>query len=129
MLPAYSPYVSPDFQVQIDFVYQWKEPDATTAIQWRRWRDVFRGALVGGAIGDAIGITNEHRIPSIQPVTDIVGGGSFDIPAGYWSDDTAGMLCVATSLIAQHGFDAHDQAKRLLGLWRDGLSHVNRHSI
>ena len=121
ILPTLSPHVSPDFQVQIDFVYAWKEPDAQTAQRWRRWRDVFRGALIGGAIGDALGVTNEHKIPAVlQQVTDIVGGGSFGLPAGWWSDDTAGMLCVVTSLIAHHGFDGHDQARRLLQLWRDG---------
>jgi len=121
ILPVISPYVSPDFQEQINFVYDWQEPDAQTAQRWRRWRDVFRGALIGGAVGDALGVTNEHKIPQIlQQVTDIVGGGPFAFPAGWWSDDTAGMLCVATSLIAQRKFDAHDQARRLLQLWRDG---------
>ncbi len=121
ILPTRSTHVSPDFQEQIDFVYDWQEPDAQTAQRWRRWRDVFRGALIGGAVGDAFGVTNEHKVPQIiQQVTDIVGGGPFSLPAGWWSDDTAGMLCVVTSLITQRGFDAHDQARRLLRLWRDG---------
>ncbi|NBU63979.1 MAG: hypothetical protein EBS29_05685 [Chloroflexia bacterium] len=121
LLPLHSPHEVPEFQVQRDFVHAWKEPDTATAQRWRRWRDVFRGALVGGAIGDALGITNEHQ-PSavIRSVTDIVGGGPFGLPAGWWSDDTAGMLCVVTSLIAKREFDAHDQAQRLLQLWRDG---------
>lgn len=120
-LPTVVSSAAPDFQVQIDFVYNWNEPDAQTAQRWRRWRDVFRGALIGGAVGDALGVTNEHTTAqNVQQVTDIVGGGPFALPAGWWSDDTASMLCVVTSLIAQRGFNSHDHARRLLQLWREG---------
>ena len=121
LLPPLSPHVSPDFQVQIDFVYNWQEPDAVTAQRWRRWRDLFRGALIGGAIGDALGVTNEHNdIHTKHHSTDLVGGGTFGLPAGWWSDDTSGMLCVVKSLILQYGFDAHDQARRMLDWWQNG---------
>lgn len=121
LLPPLSPHVSPDFQMQIDFVYHWQEPDAATAQQWRRWRDLFRGALVGGAIGDALGVTNERTdITTKHHITDLVGGGLFALPAGWWSDDTSGMLCVVKSMILQHGFDAHDLAQQMVACWQNG---------
>ena len=40
-----------------------------------------------------------------EPVTDMVGGGPFDLPAGAWTDDTSMALCLAESLIERKGFD------------------------
>lgn len=111
----------PAYQVQIDFVMRWQEPDAVVAQRWRRIRAVFRGTLFGGAVGDALGISNELRNgPAIQQINDIVGGGIFGVAPGTWTDDTSLMLCVADSLIEQQGFDAHDQANRFVRWWRDG---------
>lgn len=109
------------FHAQTDFVLRWQYPDAHTAAHWRRLRAAFRGVCVGGAVGDAIGLTNElGGNANLQQMHTIVGGGIFDVPAGTWTDDTSLMLCVADSLIAQQGFDAHDQATRFVRWWRDG---------
>ena len=52
-------------------------------------RDRCRGALLGLAIGDALGTTLEFRPPgSFQPLTDMMGGGHFCLQKGYWTDDT-----------------------------------------
>src|SRR5215213_7890180 len=49
-----------------------------------RWR----GALLGLAVGDAVGTTVEFKPPvPFPPVTGMVGGGPFDLPAGAWTDD------------------------------------------
>lgn len=120
-IPALSRQRVPSYQVQIDFVMRWTEPDDPTAAYWRRLRNVFRGAFIGGAIGDAIGLTNELCFaPHIRTMDGIVGGGIFAVEPGTWTDDTSLMLCVADSLIAQHGFDANDQATRFVRWWRDG---------
>ena len=43
----------------------------------------YRGALLGLAAGDAVGTTVEFKPPgSFAPVTDMVGGGPFDLKAG-----------------------------------------------
>ena len=39
-------------------------------------RDRFRGCLLGLAIGDAVGTTNEFTT-NPPPITDMVGGGPF----------------------------------------------------
>ena len=69
----------------------------------------FRGCLVGLAVGDAIGTTVEFKERgSFAPVTDMVGGGPFNLKAGQWTDDTSIALCLAKSLLISKGFDAND---------------------
>ena len=41
------------------------------------------GALLGLACGDAVGTTLEFKAPgSFEPISDMVGGGPFELPAG-----------------------------------------------
>ncbi|MBA4148333.1 MAG: ADP-ribosylglycohydrolase family protein [Verrucomicrobia bacterium] len=81
----------------------------------------FRGALVGLAIGDAVGTTVEFQAPgTFTPVTDMVGGGPFGLKPGQWTDDTSMALCLAQSLIDCRGFDARDQQEKYLRWWREG---------
>jgi ADP-ribosyl-[dinitrogen reductase] hydrolase len=83
--------------------------------------DRYRGALVGLAAGDAVGTTVEFQPRgTFAPVTDMVGGGPFGLQPGQWTDDTSMALCLAESLIARGGFDAHDQMTRYLNWWRWG---------
>ncbi|MGH7465898.1 MAG: ADP-ribosylglycohydrolase family protein [Longimicrobiales bacterium] len=87
-----------------------------------------RGALLGLAAGDALGVTLEFCEPgTFQPIDDMIGGGPFDLPPGCWTDDTSMALCLAESLIACNGFDARDQMQRYVRWWRDGhLSSIGR---
>ncbi|TXN80041.1 ADP-ribosylglycohydrolase family protein [Methylobacterium sp. WL8] len=76
-------------------------------------RDRALGALVGLAIGDAIGTTIEFsKRDTYPPMTDMVGGGPFDLKAGQWTDDTSMALCLADSLIACDGVDERDLLER-----------------
>ena len=62
--------------------------------------DRYIGCLVGLAIGDALGTTLEFRPKgTFKPITDMVGGGPFDLAPGQWTDDTSMALCLAASLI------------------------------
>ncbi len=62
------------------------------------------GALLGLAVGDAVGTTVEFkRRGSFPPVADMVGGGSFGLKPGEWTDDSSMALCLAASLIATKG--------------------------
>jgi ADP-ribosylglycohydrolase len=81
----------------------------------------YRGAMLGLAVGDALGTTLEFSPPgSFQPITDMVGGGPFRLDPGQWTDDTSMALCLAESLVERRGFDAVDQLERYLAWWRDG---------
>lgn len=78
----------------------------------------YQGALLGLAVGDAIGTTVEFKPRgSFEPLTDMVGGGPFRLQAGMWTDDTSMALCLATSLLEKEGFDATDQMERY-NRWR-----------
>ena len=81
----------------------------------------FRGCLVGLAVGDAIGTTVEFKERgSFAPVTDMVGGGPFNLKAGQWTDDTSMALCLAKSLLISKGFDANDLMSRFCRWWNEG---------
>lgn len=73
----------------------------------------FRGCLLGLAVGDAVGTAAEFRQRgTFEPLTDMVGGGPFNLLPGQWTDDTSMALCLATSLVEQDGFDPADQMSR-----------------
>jgi len=73
----------------------------------------YLGCLLGLAVGDAVGTTAEFAPRgSFEPITDMVGGGPFDLTAGAWTDDTSMALCLGHSLVHCRGFDARDQMNR-----------------
>jgi len=79
------------------------------------------GALLGLAIGDAIGTTLEFSDRDTEvPVTDMVGGGPFHLRPGEWTDDTAMALCLAESLISCRNLDQMDLMRRFCRWWREG---------
>jgi ADP-ribosyl-[dinitrogen reductase] hydrolase len=81
----------------------------------------FRGSLIGLAVGDALGAPVEFEPSgSFPPITGYRGGGSFNLKAGDWTDDTSLALCLAESLVEMRGFDPRDQVERYLRWWREG---------
>jgi len=91
-------------------------------------RNRLRGALIGLAVGDALGTTVEFRSRgSFEPVVEIVGKGPFNLRPGEWTDDTSMALCLAESLVERRSFDPIDQLKRYVDWWRKGhLSSTGR---
>ncbi len=79
----------------------------------------YLGALLGLAVGDALGTTLEFSTPgTFDPITDMVGGGPFNLKPGEWTDDTSMALCLAESILETGGFDPVDQMQRYVR-WRD----------
>ena len=79
----------------------------------------YQGALIGLAVGDALGTSIEFRPPgSFTPIADITGGGPFGLKPGEWTDDTSLALCLAESLIEIKGFSKEDQLTRYVR-WMD----------
>jgi ADP-ribosyl-[dinitrogen reductase] hydrolase len=82
-------------------------------------RDRAVGALLGLAVGDAIGTTLEFRQrDSYPPLTDLVGGGPFRLAAGEWTDDTSMALALADSVLEHSRLDVADLMTRFVA-WRD----------
>ena len=81
----------------------------------------YLGSMLGLAAGDAVGAQVEFMRPGdFEPVTDMVGGGVFRLPAGAFTDDTSMALCLAQSLVERGGFDPVDQLERYLRWIREG---------
>lgn len=79
------------------------------------------GALLGLAVGDAIGTTLEFSRRDAQPpLTDMIGGGSFGLRPGQWTDDTAMALALAESLAGKEAFDPFDCTDRFVDWYRSG---------
>lgn len=86
----------------------------------------YQGCLQGLAAGDAVGTTIEFSPPcTFQPLTDMVGGGPFNLKAGEWTDDMSMALCLAESLIVCGGFDPEDQLQRYVRWYRTGYLSSN----
>jgi ADP-ribosylglycohydrolase len=84
-------------------------------------RSRFHGALLGLAVGDALGTTLEFERPGdFEPIDDMVGGGPFKLEPGQWTDDTSMALCLAASLVKTGGFDPRDQMERYVRWWHEG---------
>jgi len=73
-----------------------------------------RGALLGVAVGDALGTTLEFQrigpLPFNPPVTgahrDVTGGGPFRLEAGQVTDDTQMAIALCVSMMESGGFKA-----------------------
>src|SRR5215470_4921730 len=88
--------------------------------------DRFRGCLLGLAVGDAVGTTVEFaQRGSFLPLTDMTGGGPFQLEPGQWTDDTSMALCLATSLVERNAFDPIDQMNRYCNWWEFGYLSSN----
>lgn len=84
-------------------------------------RDRARGALLGLAMGDALGTTLEFTgRDAYPPHSEMTGGGPFGLQPGQWTDDTSMALALADSLIAHPGFDAGDLMRRFTNWYHWG---------
>ena len=86
-------------------------------------KDRLLGSFLGLAIGDAVGTTVEFRArDTFEPITDMVGKGPFNLPVGYFTDDTSMALCLAESLIEHPELDRNDLLNRFSKWYREGVN-------
>ncbi|RZK60905.1 MAG: ADP-ribosylglycohydrolase family protein [Hymenobacter sp.] len=79
-----------------------------------------RAALLGLAVGDALGVPVEfigRQVRRRDPVVGLRGYGTHQQPPGTWSDDSSLTFCLAETL-ATVGYDVADAARRFVR-WQD----------
>jgi ADP-ribosylglycohydrolase len=70
----------------------------------KNYTGVIKSVLFGVAVGDALGVPvefNSRQTISGKPVTDMIGYGTYNLPAGTWSDDSSLTFCLAEALTQQ----------------------------
>jgi ADP-ribosyl-[dinitrogen reductase] hydrolase len=84
-------------------------------------RDRARGAMLGLAVGSALGTTvKSFPRDSYRHITEMWGGGKLGLKAGQWTGVTAMAMALADSLTIRRGLDETDFIERLLDWQRDG---------
>lgn len=80
-----------------------------------------KGMLVGLAIGDALGMPLEFKqLGTFKPLETFGEGGPFNLPLGYWTDDTSMALCLADSILEKGGYDSYDIMDRYMDWQTNG---------
>jgi ADP-ribosylglycohydrolase len=82
-------------------------------------KNVITDALLGVAIGDAVGVPFEFSSKEQMrhnPATGMTGYGTYNQPPGTWSDDSSMTFCLAESLI--NGYDLADISRNFIR-WRN----------
>lgn len=87
--------------------------------------DKAKGALVGLAVGDAVGTTLEFQPRDRSTISDMVGGGPFDLKAGEWTDDTSMALCLAETYLMTGQMDVDIFRDKLVRWYRFGENSSN----
>ena len=80
-----------------------------------------KAVLFGVAVGDALGLPVQWRSREElrrQPVREMVGYGTFNMPPGTWSDDSSLTFCLAEALTK--GFDLNIIAQNFLEWFHKG---------
>lgn len=88
-------------------------------------RDKALGALVGLAVGDAVGTTLEFKRRDSEHVADIIGAGPFQLKPGEWTDDTSMALCLAETYLSENRMHTDVLRKYLLKWYLDGENSSN----
>jgi ADP-ribosylglycohydrolase len=128
----------PETDEQIEFIRSWPTTDPKINKQRAQSSakfDAYAGAILGMAIGDALGALVSKAAAksgvgaSTDPksaggttgfVSDLVAGGPYGVPRGAWLSDTAMFWGLAESLLACNGGNPEDQMQRYLAWQREG---------
>lgn len=76
-----------------------------------------KAAVFGFAVADAVGVPTEF-LPReklmANPITDMIGYGSHNMPKGTWSDDSSMAFCSLQSMIVKGKIDLDDMMRKFV---------------
>ena len=84
-------------------------------------KEAIYGGIIGLCVGDALGLPvqfNKREKLKQKPVIDMIGNGTYNLPAGTWSDDSSMTLCLMDSL--SNGLDYDDIMRKFQAWLVDG---------
>lgn len=67
-------------------------------------KDILFGVAVADALGVPVEFKSREQIAK-NPVTDMIGYGTYNLPPGTWSDDSSLALCLADALMLDFSLD------------------------
>jgi len=76
------------------------------------YSEKIKSALFGVAVADALGVPvefNSRQTISKNPVIDMIGYGTYNLPAGTWSDDSSLSFCLAEALTQEFNLNTIGQ--------------------
>ena len=84
------------------------------------YRDGMMGLVVGDALGCPVQFLRRTEIERRGPVTGMEGHGTYDMPAGTWTDDSSMALAALASMAETGAVDPDDIMKRFVAWDREG---------
>lgn len=83
------------------------------------WLDGIMGVVVGDALGLPVQFSWREELEK-NPVTDMIGYRTFNVPAGAWSDDSSLTLATLSSINDLERIDSKDIMNRFVHWYDDG---------
>ena len=90
--------------IAVLFYYRYKSDSCSNRKVKSTMKDIYKDILFGVSVGDALGVPvefmNREEI-ALNPITDMKGFGTYNLPPGTFSDDSSLTFCLAESLTQQ----------------------------
>lgn len=86
-----------------------------------------RTFTLAGMMADAVGVPYEFRQRDTFHATDMIGYGTYDVPAGSWSDDSSLTLMLMDTLTRGGSYD--DYMRSLEAYALNGAVHTRRRNV
>jgi ADP-ribosylglycohydrolase len=82
------------------------------------WLDAIMGVVTGDALGCPVQFLSREEIAA-NPVTDMRGEGTFNLPAGSWTDDSSLTLAALCSITENQKIDPGGIMYSFVSWYRD----------
>lgn len=106
-----------------DDIVTWVKEHQHEYQKWLKKQEIkSSNGIIGLAIGDALGVPAEFKSREelkINPIIDMIGDGTYNLPAGTWSDDTSMTLATMDAIISTNTIDTNNMASKFIDWFRN----------